>query len=609
MMCMMMCMAGTLFDHNHEQQRNLLHKLFPRVLHDISYILRIPNVASGMVRKPLSSWRGDLHALAGSETASDLEDGFDDSSAQGEEEDGDPMVEGLGGYEGGGAGGEGGYMSADSELAKAVVEVVLEREGARDGDFLEGIEEWLMLCRAMQGMNAHKRIPDGEHIHFEDHSWQYAFQLVRDFIDAQSLIFQGFREKMLMVQSAADADAAAGGERGGGAGGRIAGEPLCQYACRTLWRWCLEVIVEEDIECLEIGRLADGGRVYGMKTIYTPTEGNARGEEEVSFHLPLHRFLVTSWMEILRYHGGEGLEIADEFNSLIVASCGPRVSEGLRAGADGGKVRTWLDAGFSSPRQALLLFILEYPLRIMVALAETQAGLWVRNGVMMPGQIKYYTCPHLCPHTYQLDISALQLGTCALQRDSVSAAGAEQLMGILLDKFRLREWVGCGLGVLDESLYTSDEDRTWITGLGENDRRQVLAGRRAAQGVWCSPRQPVEAEKLVSLLGELLALIIMILCERGLVAPATDEEDVRMHLIQRLASGACTHRYTLSYVTRMLTGLFCSLLGLFCHARTHTHPHTTHMHQCPLSHTHACPHDLAKHEARPGSVGRGAQGQ
>ena len=108
MMCMMMRMAGTLFDHNHEQQRNLLHKLFPRVLHDISYILRIPNVASGMVRKPLSSWRGDLHALAGSETASDLEDGFDDSSAQVSEEDGDPMVEGLGGYEGGGAGGEGG---------------------------------------------------------------------------------------------------------------------------------------------------------------------------------------------------------------------------------------------------------------------------------------------------------------------------------------------------------------------------------------------------------------------------------------------------------------------------------------------------------------------
>ena len=249
----------------------------------------------------------------------------------------------------------------------------------------------------------------------------------------------------------------------------------------------------------------DSCKVYGIKTSKTRPDGSSKGEEEVSFHLPLHRFLVAGWMEILRYHGGQGLEIAEEFNALILSSCGPQILEGLDGGVEDEKGHTWQMAGFSSQTQAFLLFMLEYPLRILVALAETQAGLWVRNGVVMPGQTKYYTCPHLSPHTYQLDISALQLATCALP-----GAGADQLMGILLAKFRLREWVWGGMG----------------------------AGVECAQG---GQRLPVEAEKLVSLLGELLALIIMILCERGLVAPATDEEDVRLHLIQRLASGACTH--------------------------------------------------------------------
>ena len=129
-------------------------------------------------------------------------------------------------------------MSADSDLAKAVVEVVLGGAGVGEGEFLEGIEEWLMLCRATQCMNAHKRIPDGEHIHFEDHSWQSAFQLAKDFIDAQSLIFQGFREKMHESGLATGVAAECG--CGAGAGGRVAGEALCQYACRTLWRWCQE---------------------------------------------------------------------------------------------------------------------------------------------------------------------------------------------------------------------------------------------------------------------------------------------------------------------------------------------------------------------------------
>jgi hypothetical protein len=52
---------------------------------------------------------------------------------------------------------------------------------------------------------------------------------------AQSLIFQGFREKMCESVPATGVAA----ERGCGRG-RVAGEALCQYSCRTLWRWCQE---------------------------------------------------------------------------------------------------------------------------------------------------------------------------------------------------------------------------------------------------------------------------------------------------------------------------------------------------------------------------------
>ena len=77
------------------------------------------------------------------------------------------------------------------------------------------------------------------------------------------------------------------------------------------------------------------------------------------------------------------------------------------------------------------------------------------------------------------------------------------MMAILLEKFHLRTWVYGG---------GKEKDATAI-----------------------------DNEKKVGLLGELLTLIIMVLCERSLVAPASEEEDVRMFLLHRLASGASTH--------------------------------------------------------------------
>jgi hypothetical protein len=223
-------------------------------------------------------------------------------------------------------------------------------------------------------------------------------------------------------------------------------------------------------------------------------------------------------MEVLRVHSGRGIDIAKEFQQLCLHACGPQTQiqsqsqvltyceaakTALSAtGAAAQQVAACLRAGFVSEWHAVLLLMLEYPLRIFVAIAEAQAGLWVRNGIVMPGQVTWYTCALLRPHTFQLDLAALQLATCALQQEVSSAGGdsggggdtgAEQLLGNLLDKFRVRGWV-CG------------------DSAGALFRAEEMGGRSA-----------VEAEKLVALLGELLTLIIMILCERELVAPVSEE--------------------------------------------------------------------------------------
>ena len=79
--------------------------------------------------------------------------------------------------EGGGA--AGGLLAANSELAHVVLGAVLGGEGW-EGDskeYVEGVEELLALSRAMQCMNVHSRIASGEHMHYEDESWQNAFQV------------------------------------------------------------------------------------------------------------------------------------------------------------------------------------------------------------------------------------------------------------------------------------------------------------------------------------------------------------------------------------------------------------------------------------------------
>ena len=105
--------AGTLFDE--KEMPSLSDKLFPRVLHDLSYILRIPQVAAALVRKPLSAASSDPGPFA---KRARLE-GDRDGQAAASEGGGIDMMETE-------VGGEGaGMLDAGSDLAQAVIQAVL----------------------------------------------------------------------------------------------------------------------------------------------------------------------------------------------------------------------------------------------------------------------------------------------------------------------------------------------------------------------------------------------------------------------------------------------------------------------------------------------------
>lgn len=91
------------------------------------------------------------------------------------------------------------------------------------------------------------------------------------------------------------------------------------------------------------------------------------------------------------------------------------------------------------------LAIIEYPLRTITYLAQVRAGMWVRNGIGMRGQLHHYRDHPLRETTYDLDILMVQAGLCLEDPDTVLAS--------LIDRFGLRSFFAW-------EAWTSDIDAT-----------------------------------------------------------------------------------------------------------------------------------------------------
>lgn len=116
---------------------------------------------------------------------------------------------------------------------------------------------------------------------------------------------------------------------------------------------------------------------------------------QVSFHLPLHRYLAV-------------------FLCQAVAKQGISLNEVL-------------------PSPDTLHLLMMHPLRVQVAFYEILNGLWVRNGLQIKGQAMTYIQCNFCNSMVDADLYLLQI--------CCTRIPAEKFLNIVIDKFHVREWM------------------------------------------------------------------------------------------------------------------------------------------------------------------------
>lgn len=120
---------------------------------------------------------------------------------------------------------------------------------------------------------------------------------------------------------------------------------------------------------------------------------------QVSFHLPLHRYLAV-------------------FLCQGVAKQGIRVEEVLPS---------------SDP---ILTLLIMHPLRVQVAFYEILNGLWVRNGLQIKGQAMTYIQCNFCNSMVDADLYLLQI--------CCTRVNTDRFINMVIDQFHIKEFMNLG---------------------------------------------------------------------------------------------------------------------------------------------------------------------
>ncbi|KAJ9584382.1 hypothetical protein L9F63_021276, partial [Diploptera punctata] len=135
---------------------------------------------------------------------------------------------------------------------------------------------------------------------------------------------------------------------------------------------------------------------------------------QVSFHLPLHRYLSVFMCQAIKH---QGLSLKDVL-----------------------------------PSRNMLMLIMMHPLRVQVAFYEILAGMWVRNGLQIKGQAMTYIQCNFCNSMVDADLYLLQL--CATQ------ISPEIFLTTVIDKFHVMEWMSLAPYVVNQNSYLDGEHDT-----------------------------------------------------------------------------------------------------------------------------------------------------
>ncbi|VEN36567.1 unnamed protein product [Callosobruchus maculatus] len=136
---------------------------------------------------------------------------------------------------------------------------------------------------------------------------------------------------------------------------------------------------------------------------------------QVSFHLPLHRYLAV-------------------FLCQAVAKQGISLNEVL------------------PPAEYFLNLLMMHPLLVQVAFYEILNGLWVRNGLQIKGQAMTYIQCNFCNSMVDADLYLLQICSTRIP--------AENFLKTVIEKFHIKEWMSSSSFQGPQNVYLDGEHDT-----------------------------------------------------------------------------------------------------------------------------------------------------
>ncbi|KAK6165726.1 hypothetical protein SNE40_022591 [Patella caerulea] len=125
------------------------------------------------------------------------------------------------------------------------------------------------------------------------------------------------------------------------------------------------------------------------------TENSKPNPNQLTFHLPLHRYLATFMMQAVQYQG-------IELTAIL-------------------------------PDEDMLKKILVHVLQTQVCMSQIFAGMWVRNGIQIRGQAMTYVQCHFCYSMSDADLHLTQV--CASKLDP------DYFVRTVLERFNVLDWL------------------------------------------------------------------------------------------------------------------------------------------------------------------------
>ncbi|KAL1921436.1 uncharacterized protein VTP21DRAFT_11152 [Calcarisporiella thermophila] len=315
------------------------------------------------------------------------------------------------------------------------------------------LSQYLDLLALFQGMNPNVRAAD-QHVEYESETWVHAFNLTLQLSRSCRHFSECFTTNPQVISFAI----------------RKVLRKLVQWVNRDEDAWISSTHTASSFHSVKVH--SGTFRVVKFSVASQP----------VSFHHPLHWFLAELFENVALLEDEKLRQLGwDGFQNMVMSFD----SWGEEADDSGDEINT----GYAEERmqrrvREKFLSVIDYPIRVLVLLAQIRSTLWVRNGYGIRSQAHHYRDVSLRENTYDTDIYLLQVAFALVDPDI--------LLVSLLDRFDLVGWFS---GQTEHHLYDhtqtlflaeellllliiSMSERAKATGMGveEEIRREIIHG-------------------------------------------------------------------------------------------------------------------------------------